>query len=64
MHTEQGSTCGKIFGASEIKSRTNRFGNSFEVAEKGVDFISEMEMTAEEAFYLLLHKWADQMKKR
>ncbi len=28
-----------------------------------MDFISEMEMTAEEAFYLLLHKWADQMKK-
>ena len=42
----------------QVKSNLAPTGSAilFEVAEKGVDFISEMEMTAEEAFQSLAPK--------
>lgn len=45
----------------QVKSNLAPTGSAilFEVSEKGVDFISEMEMTAEEAFQSLALKSAD-----
>ncbi len=51
----------------QVKSNLAPTGSAilFEVAEKGVDFISEMEMTAEEAFFQsLAPKWADRANEK
>ena len=50
----------------QVKSNLAPTGSAilFEVAEKGVNFISEMEMTAEQAFQSLAPKWVDQTKRK
>lgn len=50
----------------QVKSNIAPMGKEilFEVAKKGVNFIAEVELTVEEAFYIYFLKWKNQMKKK
>ena len=50
----------------QVKSNLAPMGSAilFEVADKGVNFLDELEMTAEDAFAATAHAWADRMTVR